>query len=669
MKKGRLLITSLLVAAITASSSCTLDPPEDGEKRINPESEQMVYAPELDPGVHELITNHRYKSLDNKEALRFETAVTPEEASNGTPVELLDSSGKTISKMFDDGTHMDRIAGDGIYTCSYKPNPKIEASFSYTARIGNISTEPASVRYFDKITTQDVKDMGDVSRSLAVIQSAYTDSEGYIPDDKKADALTEAGEYVKELYNNGAVLEYRVNQQYNNIVMKLNSGFTLVYSTPGREDLDSGSAQSPNTPDYAVKKLTLKGYRPFADYDNDDYSYKIGEVLERCFRKITGTPDFHNCIIDKDVDKGKKVSPQSVMDFGRDQVIFWASHGGFDGVVHSFLCTVEELHAENYDDDPNNDINDGAPRYTDDDIFEDRIILQACTGDNLDDLIRDSIDPTKPEIPTGPSFLSYRQNMSDPYECESYIRQLGSTQPTDSTMTPGDYLTPGVVYHPCITAEYISAHCGDMTNSFVFLSACSPLKDSVLAASFINKNCNVVVGFDDTVHIDFAEQTITTLVDYMCTPSTRPSGTPSDYQPVSKFLDSWGTDYHAATNRRPAFKTRLIAFGNKDYKFAEAIADDLFNAREDAEIRLGYLSLEATYINVDYRKPRKVEITSYPDGYGPEDIIWTTDDEDIAVINKDGIVIGIQEGGSTRISAVTKDGLYTQKCFIHVRKE
>ena len=275
MNFKRIVISTLLIASVTSATSC--DSSFFAKKTSTPQSnaKPMVYAPELDPNVHELITDQRFKSLGSDDELRFETAVTPDEAASGTPVELHDSNGNKISKMYDDGTHSDRIAGDGIYTCSYKPNPEGEENYSYTAKIGDTETEPASVRYFDNISNKDIEDMNEVGERISEIKSQYLDSEGNIPEDKKEEVLNEVTEYAKELYNNGEAIEYRVNDDSENVVVKLNSGITMVYANPTTdvEDGSSGSGDIQTAVNWAINIANddTHGYSQANRNGNPDY--------------------------------------------------------------------------------------------------------------------------------------------------------------------------------------------------------------------------------------------------------------------------------------------------------------------------------------------------------------------------------------------------------------
>ena len=611
MKIKRIFISALLITSVAASSSCSDDFFKKRPASSAQTAKQMVYAPELDPEVHELITDQRFKSLESGEPVRFETAVTPEEAESGTPVELRDSSGKTLSKMYDDGTHSDRIAGDNIYTCSYKPDASSEASYSYTAKIGSTETSPASVRYFDKITEQDVEDMKEISQKTSDIGSKYADSEGYVPEDKKENVLDEIGNYAEELKQSGEAVEYRVNKQYDNVIIKLSSGITVVYDTPIK-GLAGGATSDDSAMNYYIQNLTVKGYRPFY-YSQDFFGSNLQDVIN------TITSEFPSNATDAGMVKSYEAGPGIVKTFGPNQVIYWVGHGGYDGIVHSYLCTTRLF-------DPS--------EYTNDDIIEDRILIAAKPQRHVDSLHRNG------------QFV----HDSD-YELTSYTVS--------------------------ITAEYISAHCPNMTDSFVYIGSCHSLQDSVLAASFINKGCNVVFGFSESVWISYTDEMMQVLTSIMCQKRNSDlTGYPVDYYSIDEALQQaklicgeddtvrHGTGDDPNNPKKPAAP---VIMGNRNYRFAEAIAGTNSNASDLAKYTLGSLKLAKTYISVEKGKTAALLIESYPSGYSAADLICTTDNEKVATVRGNSAVYGV-ETGHTCVSVVTKDGLYTQKCYVNVHE-
>ena len=226
-----------------------------------------------------------------------------------------------------------------------------------------------------------------------------------------------------------------------------------------------------------------------------------------------------------------------------------------------------------------------------------------------------------------------------------------------------------------MTSEYISVHCPDLTNSFVYLSACHGLQDSVLAASLINKNCNVVVGYSDIVHCDYEAEIRENLITEMCTPKNTAAGTPLDYQSVQEAMDlitpysRCGLDHWPKEESEYTYDTITvpIIFGNRDYRFAEAIADDLVNVSDEAEENLGSFILSSTYVSICEGETGQVSVQTFPEGYDLSDLIWTVDDDKIVTVNEFGDVYG-KKLGHTRVTVRTSDALFTQHCFVNVHK-
>lgn len=596
MNLKRILISSLLIASVTSMTGCDMTWSEFVGKRGSSASaaaKQTVYAPELDPDVHELITDPRFKSLESDEPVRFETAVTPEEAASGTAVELRDSAGKKVSKMYDDGTHSDRIAGDGIYTCSYQPKAKNEESFSYTANIGGADTAPASVRYFDKITDQDVEDMKAVGKNVLDIQSKYTDSEGNVPEDKKAEALDAIGAYAKELCESGEAVEYRVNQSYDNVVVKLSSGITCVYTNPD-EDTYAGSS---TTNDITVKKFVE--FEPTINI-NDGALYSevqssltnSGEKIKNTFSNVTDTAiEYH-------------VKPSTINSFGANQIILWQGHGLYDPIIHSFICTYHQFNESD---------------YTDDDITEDRLLVEF--------------------------------NRQQEYE------KTGNLYSVEN-------------FYTCISSEYIDVHCPDLTNSLFLSTICYGTTDSVLAASFMNKNCNAYVGFSDSVLRDYANNILEKTMVNMCEANlTDAENNPINYVPLYKALsDAKGTQDNDG-DETPAAP---LIFGNRSFRIADVINDNLQPPITPAEIAgRGSLRTEEPYYTLKVGETIQVKTSSRPLGAGT--LKWSIDDSSIATIYDfdpndtlqtgavqtmpTGTITGIK-AGSTQGYVYTEDGLY-----------
>ncbi len=62
----------------------------------------------------------------------------------------------------------------------------------------------------------------------------------------------------------------------------------------------------------------------------------------------------------------------------------------------------------------------------------------------------------------------------------------------------------GALQKYAITSKFIEKYLGEMDDSLVFLGGCSTAKDRILADSFLSKGALAVVGYSDTVSIEYA---------------------------------------------------------------------------------------------------------------------------------------------------------------------
>ena len=215
-------------------------------------------------------------------------------------------------------------------------------------------------------------------------------------------------------------------------------------------------------------------------------------------------------------------------------------------------------------------------------------------------------------------------------------------------------------FYVAITSEYIDAHCPDMTNSFVYLGTCLGTKDSVLAASFINKNCNVVLGYTDSVQYGYEQHMLDTLLNTMSKQKT--SGNYwSVYDALNSAKEKWGKNDNDGT---PA---ELIKLGNSNYRFADAINNTNLSPTEFNKYR-GSLSLKEDHITIKIGGSGNINVLTLPAGCYERDLCWTINNSDIASIDSNGNIRGKSEG-TTSGHVVTKDGLYYKDFTVTVMKK
>lgn len=278
---------------------------------------------------HSIKTDTPYKTIGDEDGVLFETALNEGDIAGNAEVGLYDDTHTKVSDLYDDGSHGDRVAGDGIYACRYVPDVSEETQKQYSIKIGDYETEQTSVRFFDPLTEEDFKTVDAVQSRCDEVTGQFKDAAGNIPEEKRDDALEEVRKLVDQMQLNGEVVEYRVNQ-HQNVVAKLSSGITYFYSVPV-EGLDSGSA---------VNDISIATYQPFkSTYTHPDVVPCLGYPDDGANYLAN---EFSNVTFDVNWDD-RTVSPEVVKNFGPNQVILWHGHGEFDRLLHSFIKTYYSI--------------------------------------------------------------------------------------------------------------------------------------------------------------------------------------------------------------------------------------------------------------------------------------------------------------------------------------
>lgn len=192
-------------------------------------SEQVGIAmPASEVEEHGITADTPYKTIGDEEGVLFETALNEEDIAGNAEVGLYDDTHTKVSDLYDDGTHGDRIAGDGIYSCRYAPEVTEESEKEYTIKINDFETEPTSVRFFDEITEEDVKATQQLKAQFDAAISAYTSPSGSVAKEDRDAVITTLKAIAEQMQLSGEVVEYRINSN-ENIVLKMSSGITYIH--------------------------------------------------------------------------------------------------------------------------------------------------------------------------------------------------------------------------------------------------------------------------------------------------------------------------------------------------------------------------------------------------------------------------------------------------------
>ncbi len=135
------------------------------------------------------------------------------------------------------------------------------------------------------------------------------------------------------------------------------------------------------------------------------------------------------------------------------------------------------------------------------------------------------------------------------------------------------------ILHPriCITPDYITKYCGDMSGAFIWLGSCHSGQNSYLADSFISKGASVVVGYSKSVYTMYDRAMLVTTFYYLidnispntqgCTIREAILKAQEEYGSDDiQFWDIWndGQDKPDDINdRKPA---QVVLFGDQNYR-------------------------------------------------------------------------------------------------------
>jgi len=309
-------------------------------------SEQVGIAmPASEVEEHGITADTPYKTIGDEEGVLFETALNEEDIAGNAEVGLYDDTHTKVSDLYDDGTHGDRIAGDGIYSCRYAPEVTEESEKEYTIKINDFETEPTSVRFFDEITEEDVKATQQLKAQFDAAISAYTSPSGSVAKEDRDAVITTLKAIAEQMQLSGEVVEYRINSN-ENIVLKMSSGITYIHQV-WEDGYDSG---------HCPQDISVWSCQPCkAGYDSDlaDYMKKPDAGANAL------DSEFDNVEFSENLDDGE-VTLNTVRTFTTDQIVLWHGHGGYDPKLHSYILTGHQT-------------SDGA--LSSEDLVEDRVTV------------------------------------------------------------------------------------------------------------------------------------------------------------------------------------------------------------------------------------------------------------------------------------------------------
>lgn len=283
---------------------------------------------------------------------------------------------------------------------------------------------------------------------LMEIEKIYLNDEGFVPKEDVSALINEVEIEVKNQVNNGSIQEY--NRDDNNIYIKYKSGIEYVFVPHEENALALGEDNNiitlePNQDDYSVG---VSRFKAWIDKKFNNLAYQGSYSV----------PANAKLISDKYPDKftyNENPMPDynTIMD---DE---------FSSFTNSRV-TVERLKS----------------------IGDYKVVIFEGHGNN-----NESIHSI---LFTGESFIGWK-------EFSKYKDDIARGEVILSSFPAIGNVPYSVVRTYGVTSKFFERHLSEMDNTLIFLGSCRSGKDRVLADTFLSKGASAVLGFDESVSMEF----------------------------------------------------------------------------------------------------------------------------------------------------------------------
>ena len=207
----------------------------------------------------------------------------------------------------------------------------------------------------EQLLKEGLADYYTINTQILDIAKEYEDEEGFIPFEKKNDAIKKVGDYADKLLNEGKIKEYDITEGVS-VWIKFSSGIEYVY-TPPEKDTDS-SIISTYQPCLLTYNTSLQNFGKTAV---DGSAIKIeNQIRDYSFRN-----NYDNDAVTLD----------AVCNIQENKLVIWHGHGGYNEKTHSFICTGVKLNKSGFYNDPINQVRE--LEYTDEFLEGNLIITES----------------------------------------------------------------------------------------------------------------------------------------------------------------------------------------------------------------------------------------------------------------------------------------------------
>lgn len=243
---------------------------------------------------------------------------------------------------------------------------------------------------------------------------------------------------------------------------------------------------------------------------------------------------------------------------------------------------------------------------------------------------------------------------------------LGESFAIDETKASYDYIYNRVVCAEDgrigITSKFIDAHCGNLSNTLIYMGCCESAKDSRMAQSFLDKGAALYVGNSNTIKTKYNNKMIRSFADGLI---QKKGNTHNTAQQALKYAKKENGKYDCRKN-----KAEPLLFGDTSYTMDQKYIDD-HPVSEVTAVSGGwtdYISFEKIYISIKQGETVQLGIAHLPEGYNCYDpqsedysFIWSVENPSIANMVSPGVFEGVSRG-STIICLHSADLTYFCYC-------
>ena len=107
---------------------------------------------------------------------------------------------------------------------------------------------------------------------------------------------------------------------------------------------------------------------------------------------------------------------------------------------------------------------------------------------------------------------------------------------------------------------------------------------------------------------------------------------------------------------------------NKEYDFSTKVTKDITLKAHWTQKASAEINLSVSSMNLTIGSSGAISVSSLPDGYTEEDLVYSSNDEEMATVDETGLITAIKAGTVT-ITVKTSDGKYTATVTVTIKEE